>query len=75
MADKKDKEYIKMLKERDEPMAIIEQELISPVNYEKSTHHRCPTCGRIISLAYAFCPQCGQRLDTETISFMEGAKR
>ena len=75
MTNKEYGEYIKRLKERDEPMAIIEQTLISPVDYKRTKHYRCPRCGDIISLTYKFCPQCGQALDTETISFMEGARR
>lgn len=59
----KDKEYFKMLKERDTAKPCIK--------YQPSTEGIepwgiCPVCGFSILSKYAqFCSECGQRLDRE----------
>lgn len=69
MADKKmsEKDYIKMLKKRDTPMAMAQY---IPITEGFEPWEQCPVCGKIVvSRLEKFCSTCGQRFDHDNIQF------
>lgn len=60
-----DKEYVKMLKERDEPMPMDRYFWTSKRFAKDPPADSCGKCGRVIAPSYEFCPRCGQRIDRE----------
>lgn len=58
------KEYIKMLKERDEAKPLIKSEVI--LREDGKPHGLCPNCKYpALYSGYVFCPYCGQRWDRD----------
>ena len=56
--------YLNELIERDRAKALVEYTF-----NDGTTSLRCPICERFITgTPYAFCPDCGQRLDIENIA-------
>ena len=64
-----DKEYIKMLKERDKPMPMKGFERRYRDLRHKDPIDLCGNCEEVIIDRYAFCPYCGQRVDHENYQF------
>ena len=61
------KDYIKMLKERDTPMAMTRY---IPVSEGCKPWDTCPACGRSVLMEDSqFCDLCGQRFDRENYQF------
>lgn len=57
-----DKEYIKMLKERDKAMPMDRYFWKSKRFKHDPPADICGKCGRVIVEDYVFCPVCGQRI-------------
>lgn len=60
-----DKDYIKMLKERDKEKPMHQHWFHSLADDCEKFYNACPTCDEFISRDYKFCPNCGQRIDTD----------
>ena len=64
-----DKDYIKTLIKRDEPMAMKGFERRYREAKHKDPIDLCGNCGDVIIDRWAFCPYCGQRIDHENYQF------
>lgn len=60
-----DKEYVKMLKERDKAMPMGRYYFQSERFKNDPPVDECGKCGRVLGESYVFCPICGQRIDRE----------
>lgn len=61
-----DKEYIKMLKERDKAMPMGRYIWTTEAYKDRMPSDLCGNCGRMLYLDdYVFCPVCGQRIDRD----------
>ena len=60
-----EKEYVKMLKERDKPMPMGQYHWLTEKYSDRKPADTCGACGELIVAYYKFCPMCGQRIDHE----------
>ena len=64
-ANMSEKDYIKMLKERDKPMPMKQYFWQTEQFKDDPPIDLCGACGETLGIIEKFCGECGQRIDRE----------